>query len=417
MKNHHGIVSSDHGDYILASVSSPVAGTPCVYKIKQWDSSSVLGRITLFQKGVTFGVPSCCQPVASEVDLDGMTIAIKTITDGIVDPFRFITHSTDLAIHRDSLEANLLGIVPKESFLASLPICYVKNISDSFISIFGNDELVFIGIIIKKKLNVVYRVVLEDKNTINCFIERIKRYWDIRIPDIIFPDEIVVIGDYEYISSDTISNKIHRIFEDVADDSILSAVGTALTEKEPVTPFFETETMSAKFRKKRTWIYGGAIGISAFVLCLIIGTYSLGWLFARQKMTYESEYKKVIVNNTEIKKLIDRNDDLAETILRLDKTFSHQTVWGKFFNAIGKGRPDGLFFERLQSKPVEGKEQVVRIALSGWTAKERNVTEFIAKLQSVNYVTQITLASMERDKKKRSIFGFKIKCTLLLNEQ
>ena len=84
---------------------------------------------------------------------------------------------------------------------------------------------------------------------------------------------------------------------------------------------------------------------------------------------------------------------------------------------ITSGRPDNLYFERLASEPVKDKENVINIALGGWTENESSVTEFISVLQELPYVTQITLSSMERDKKKSSVYLFKILCTLLLNEQ
>lgn len=421
MQNLYGVVSNDDGRYVMAAMRSNEPNVWKLAKYTEWESHNLLRRILLFHRGVYFGIKSWQKPRGSEINVDSTTIIEQDTSGALKDDgqraFDIITNDTSLDIHREALSSNLLGIVSEDSFLTAMPLYMYEKAGDSFITIYGNGSYYSIGFTSQKKLLVSFKMAPGDKEKLPGHLGRIERYWNRKFPDMPFPDTIITMGDPEHTPDAAFNQKVHRIEDIPHDEHVLKAMGCALAQQNDLAPLFVKETPESSFRRKRTFMYGLSVGILFLGVGLLLFFSGMNIWFSNKKTAYENEYQKVIVNNQEIKKLLLRSNELAETITRLENTLSRQTIWGKFFHAIGKERPEGLYFERLGTEPLKDKEQVVRVAISGWTEKETNVTDFIAKLQDMPYVTQITLSSMERNKKKRSIFGFKVLCTLLLNEQ
>lgn len=419
MENLYGIVHTEDGRYVMATIRSNDAGTWSLAKVRQWQSHNVLRGILLFHRGIYFGIASWWKPHQDNVPITNMLIAsdkssVSTDTDGSFD---VITHAADIDIHRETLQANLLAMVPEDTFLATLPLYLSDEAGDSFVSIYGSIDHYSIGVTIDRKLTVSFRMTPGSPERLSGHIGRIKRYWNMNFPDKSFPDTIVTIGDMTNTPDSAFEKSPIRVLDTEKDIYVLKAMGSAFAQKESTVSRFAEQTPEASFRKKRTWIYGVSGGLVCLGLCAVALFSGIDFWFVKKKAAYEEEYQHIVVYNQEVKKLTERNNELAETILRLEDTFTRRTLWGKFLHEIGKNKPGDLYFERFGSEPIPNNSQAIRIALSGWTPEEKSVTNFIAKLQNMPYVTQITPSSIERDKKKRSIYGFKILCTLLLNEQ
>ncbi len=420
MEQCYGIIHTDEGDYLMAVMRYGDSNTWICARKSQWQRSNVLQRVMLFHRGIHFGVTSWWRASEFKAPIDTMVMADGGDPVDDADEhyhFNVVAYASDIAVHREELQANLLAIVPEDIFLTTLPLYCSTVETDSFISIYSNEKYCLIGVTIDRKLTAVFHMVPGTPEKIEGHLGRVRRYWDLRFPECSFPAATITIGNSECIPDSLFETAPIRIFEAENDVSLLRAMGTAMTQKEECGPKFAGETQEASFRKHRTWLYG--LSAALIILGLIASALLSGinYWFYKKKTAFEAEYKHIIAHNKEIKALADRNNEIAETIIRLEETFSRRTIWGKFLHEIGKNKPEDLYFERFGSEPIKNSPHAVRIALMGWTPKELSVTKFIATLQNIPHVTHITLSSMERNKKKRSIYGFKIICTLLLNEQ
>ncbi len=421
MKKLYGIVCTLDRKYVKATVQCDKESGCTIKNVKKWENQDLFKRFTLFHQGVYFGIKSFWKPHENITSIKEFTSVVNNesheLTEDSRSNFNILTNSFDLSIHEQTLYSNLLGIIPDDAFLASVPLSLCEDPLNSFVSIYCNSVYYCIGIIIDKKLNASFRIAPGDPEKLASHLGRIKRYWNIKFATINFPDTIIALGDSKYIPENAFRTKITRVQGIPEDEFELKAIGCALAQKEDVVPLFKNSTEGALFRKKRTWMHGISVSFVFLGIFLFTLFFGINLWYTKQKEAFEDEYNKVVVNDKEINKLLKRNNELVSTIVRLQKTLSNQTIWGKFFHTLGEGRPKDLFFERIGTDPVKDKENIVRVAIAGWTQKEGSITELIAKLQDMPYVTQITLSSMERNKKKRSIYGFKILCTLLLNEK
>jgi hypothetical protein len=419
MEQCYGIIHTDEGDYVMAVMRYGNANTWIRAGKNRWQSSNILRRVLLFHRGVHFGVTSWWRPLEFKEPVDTMVTAEgigSSEADTEQSRFNVVAHAADVTIHREELQANLLAVVPEDIFLATVPLYCSSEDSDSFVSVYGTEEFCFIGVTVDRKLSAVFHMVPGASEKIAGHLGRIRRYWRLYFPAVAFPRKITTIGTCEFTPDSYFETLPVRIFEKENDISLFRAMGTAMTQKEECGPRFSGATPEASFRKKRTWIYGISAGLVLFGLLAAALFAGINFWYYKKKAAFEAEYQHVIGFNKEIKSLAERNNEIAETILRLEATFSRRTLWGKFLHEIGRNRPADLYFERFGSEPIPNNTQAIKIALMGWTPKELSVTKFIATLQNMTYVTQITLSSMERDKSNRSIYGFKIICTLLLSE-
>jgi hypothetical protein len=419
MKKLYGIVRTELNKYCMASLCFNGNKTWSVSKISQWESHNYLKCQSLLNKGVYLGIASWWRPENSEIPHDDIIFAENNAdfnnTALYHNNFNVIANTLDFSVHLENLHNNILGVVPEDTYLTTLPLHFYKEPGNNFVTIYGNGDFYTFGITIKRNLIAVFRLAPCDPQKLAGFLQRIEGYWQTSISGASFPSKIITLGDPQYTSDESFTVPAKRIENTFIDEYEMKAAGAALTGIEDNVPFFSRGTPEALFRKGRAIIYGLSVGIIILSIFFSGIVFGLDLWFKNRKIKFENEYQKIIVNNEEIKKLIDRSNELAETIIRLENTFSRQTIWGKFFHSIGEARPKGLFFERFgTAEPAKERKEGVSVAISGWTAEEKNVTVFISKLQDLPYVTQITLSSLERNKK--STYEFNIKCTLLLNE-
>ncbi len=401
----------------MATLKKDETGLWTVSSCKEWDSDKKLKTTLLFHRGVHVGIQSWWRPIKATAGMEQFTVALNDVSenddDDQVNP-QAIALTSDLNIQTQTFEHNLLSIVPQDCFLTTIPLA-MSSVGDTFVTIFGDQSHFLIGITRKRKLLVTYSLARKEGVSLTGFLGRIKRTWELKCPDVSFPDKMCVLGDPQQISDSLVGQSVVYIDTIPHAKKNLIAIGSALAQEGAELPSFVKETDSAQFRTIRTWLYGVSLGLILLGVLSILGLGGINFWYSHKKNAYEAEYQKVIANNKEINKLLKRTDNLAETIMRLEETFSRQTLWGKFFLAVANERPENLYFERIGTEPIAGKDMAVRVAITGWTSQESSVTKFIGKLQEMSYVTEITLSSLERNKKKRTVFGYKILCTLLLN--
>lgn len=416
MRNLYGIVHTEDGRYVMASMRCDESGKVASSGIRRWQSNNFLMPYLLFHRGVCFGIASWWRPRTSNVPLDNMVYADSDAYD---DNRRFdiVAHAADLRIHTQALKSNLLAVVPEDTFLVSLPLNLYKEDVNSFISISCTSNYYLAGIIIDKQLIASFKMAPCSEDKLPAHIGRIRRYLNINFPNITFPETVFVIGNSSNTPDSAFAKPPIHISEEEGDINVLRAMGAAFAQNVESVPLFASQTEESIYREKRTLIFGISAGLIVIPVLLVAFFIGINFWSSKRIDSFKADYQHVISHNKDVKKIIDRNNELAETILRLEDTFTRKTIWGKFFHAIARNKPDNLYFARLGSEPVKDKENIIRIALTGWTPKESSVTNFISILQELPYITQITLSSMERDKKKTSVYSFKILCTLLLNEQ
>ena len=416
MRNLYGIVHTEDGRYVMASMRCDEHGRWNASGIRRWKSNNFFMPYLLFQRGVCFSITSWWRPRTSTIPLDTMVYADSDAYD---DNRRFdiVAHAADMRIHTQALKSNLLAVIPEDAFLVSLPLNIYTEDVDSFISISCNSNCYLMGIIIDKKLIASFKMAPCSEDKLPAHIERIRCYWNSSFPNIAFPETVFVVGDYSNIPDSAFAKPPIHISEKERDINVLQAMGAAFAQNGESVPLFASQTEDSLFREKRTLIFGISAGLIVVPLLLVAFFIGINFWSSKRIDSFKADYQHVISHNKDVKKIIDRNNELAETILRLEDTFNRKTLWGKFFHAIASSKSDNLYFARLGSEPVKDNENIIRIALTGWTPKESSVTDFISILQELPYITQITLSSMERDKKKTSVYSFKILCTLLLNGQ
>ncbi|MBD3242766.1 MAG: hypothetical protein GF331_19395, partial [Chitinivibrionales bacterium] len=133
-------------------------------------------------------------------------------------------------------------------------------------------------------------------------------------------------------------------------------------------------------------------------------------LSARQK-----QYQRILEENNDIRRLSDNASDFADRILELEKTLASQTRWTELLELLAEKRPKGLRFEQLGSDRPGDKMGIVSIGVSGWARSQADVTQFIGELQRVPFLSDISLASLEREEKS-TVTSFRIVCSLHLHD-
>ena len=393
MKNLYGIVHNEDGRYVMSAMRRSESGGWAASGVRRWQSNNVIMPHLLFQKGISFGINTWWRPRTSALSMDNMVTAGDTEGEEDGSQFDIVTYSADLRIHTQALKLNLVTVAPEDSFLATLPLNLYDECPDSFLSICSGKDFCLIGITVNQKLVISYKMAPCSEDKISGYIGRILGYWNSTFTDIPFPETVFIIGGSSEIADSAFGKVPVRIAEEENDLDALRAMGVAFTRYSDSVPLFASQTEEAAFREKRTLLYGVSAGLVVVPLLILAFFAGMNFWYARTIDSFKAEYRHVISHNQDVKKIIDRNEELAETILRLENTFARKTIWGKFLYVIASGKPDNLYFERLASEPVKGKEHVINIALNGWTENENSVTEFISTLQELPYVTQITLSS------------------------
>ena len=415
----HGIIHQNDGTYVHATVQLNKSGSWSFKKVKRWDGSSTLHQVLLLNQGIFLGIPCWWKPHTSSIPIQNVIIGIHETTgqDFLSSNAAFdaVANATEFGEHHGKLHNNLLGVVSEEAFLVTVPGAFRKNCQDDFVAIYNNGSFYTIGIVIAKTLLVSFRVSPPTKEALENHMGRIERYWQFRMPAKPFPDVFIALGARELFPG-TVCGRTLSFMEglDTRDEPSLKAIGVALVNTGWEAPHFADQTVEAGFRNIRSMLAVFSAGVLALGVLICACCLGLELLFNTQRTAYEKEYQNVILNNQEIKQLLEGSNKLAQSIRTMEETFSRKTVWSKFLYTVANARPDDLYFDRIGSEPIAGNPEVIHMAISGWTMRESSVTTFIARLQDLKFLSKITLMSMERQSSKQSVYGFKVVCILQL---
>jgi hypothetical protein len=244
------------------------------------------------------------------------------------------------------------------------------------------------------------------------YLERIRRYWNEKAVKVDFPSVVYTINNQDIHPGEQFSVK--NIQVPTSETAEIKAFGVALCSLDQVVPSLQGPASASKYRYIRTAVYALS---ACLVLCgLLITGYIYYDIFSTKKALHdcEIEYKNILNNNNEIRTLTARGESLAKKILRIQKFAATPTHWNRFLELVGSIRPETLHFDRFASEQLSENNNVVKIALTGWADTETTVTDFIQKLNKPDFVSNVSLSTLERDNKLNKI-RFKILCSVTLS--
>lgn len=408
MKKINGIVAKKDGSYTLATLIKTETGWK-LHKSETWDLNKTYKRHFLFHKGIHIGIEShWIQKDSVETDR-----FVTVQSDG---NFIVCTQSFQLQLFNETFDLNLLGIHPDDMFLCTLPIHTLNNPASSFVSIFQEEQFWKIAVILNRRISVTFNFPITATSKLHCCLARIEQYWLTLNTDTPFPDTVYLFNDQKLKPGDRYS--VININFSTEDPSILKAMGVAFCAIDPAQPAFSGPTDASKSRKKRAMLY--LLSSSLIILSLLC---SGSFFFINRSLKSDiaecqQEYDRILTDNKEIRDLIAQGEALAAKLGRIEKLSASVSYWSKFLHHLGLKRPSKLFLDRLGSEPVtsSGNDKKVRIVLSGWADNETTVTDLIKNLNTIDMISEISLSSMERDKKKKDYCRFKIICTVILSK-
>lgn len=410
MKTIHGIIPTDDGQYLMVSLRAEETCIPRI-TVKQWNCHNKIRTMFLLHRGIICGVPSFWKSQKSRVPDTTLT------AENAGKFFAPCASPTTSDIHQKALRNNCIAMVPDDAFLCTVPLYLGDHSVHSFVSVFALPQHYKIGIVINKELVAVFEMAPGTPDALEVHIGRIQRYFAQTCPLLAFPEHVYAMGSESNVNSTHFSlhplNIIAGKHEFKTFDEI-KALGVALTQTTGGVTAFSGPTPESPFRFMRSILYVVSAGVMACAITLTCVLFLLNIFTKWEVGANESRYLSIISNNREIKDLLSQNQSTVKSILRLQAKPSAQTRWGPFLHLLGMERPDGLFFEMLGSEPVKGVPGAVRVAFSGWAKSEKLVTDLISQIQKNNYVSDISLSSLEKNEKNATLCNFKILCTLTI---
>jgi Tfp pilus assembly protein PilN len=405
----YGLVSGQDGRYHLAVLSCGAEGWS-VSDVKHWDSQNALRPLLQWNREITLGVSGVWKRTATGGMLDGR---VQAESERQFVPYGL---SSDIRHVAGAFVFNCGAVVPDDAYLATIPLIFSKESHNNFVAVFANDVAYRIGIIVDKKLAASFKMAPGQPEKLNGHLGRIERYWSLHYPGEQFPTVIYTLGVPASLPPEMAPGIPLSLGKAIDSNEVsLQAIGVALSPVTNAVPQFAGSTPEALHRKSRTLITLAAAAILMLTIVSTLAVFGLNQWYSDRARHHEKKYQQVFADNSDIRGLFQETNKTARSIMRLQETFSHQTTWARLLETLGKERPDGVFIERLGSQPVEQDKSRIQIAITGWVTNEALITDFIAKLQKMPYITSIKLSSMQRDKVKTSISQFKIICTLILN--
>lgn len=375
-------------------------------RVQHWPASSYVRNYLLLHRPVNLVLPGTWERRQPE-DSSG------NVADTDAVPFTITTNETELDHFSGLLRNNLDATYPDDAFLATLPYYFHENPQDSFITLFNEGRSCRLGIVIDRRFVTSLSTNCESESSLKGFLERLRLFFSTRLPHHRFPAVLYQLSRLPFEISEA------EFIECGSDDpAVLKAMGGALCSEGTMTvPRIRDAYPEVNFRRFRSFIVATAL---LFVGITAVFSFALSMrcaFLSRQVEAARSAYLNLLENNTDIRKLITTGDELSRKVLRINRRVSQPSTWGPFLHQIGTRRPDGLFLERMGSEPVPGSYDRFRIALAGWCKTETIATDFIKKLNASPLLSEVTLSSMERTGKDRSICRFKILCILSTNQR
>jgi hypothetical protein len=410
MKRVHGIVCADDGAYVMVSLRKDGMSWRMAAQ-KRWNSDNKVRTHLLLSKGIHLGVAAQWVPASSlHAESDEYATAESDILTACAD-------KAVLDQHYNALRHNILGAVPDDIFLASIPLQCIENPEDSFIAVYRGERCWKIGVVIDNVLQGVYRCAPADQSMLEGHIQRISHYMR-GISEMSLPTTVYLLNDRDITLSGkwkTCPVEIPFFSDTLFSEPQVQAAGVALIEEGDSQPFFGGISPDATHRHVRLSLLYAALFLPLCTIAATLGIWGYTNSLNSDIEKYKSEYRNILAHNKEVNTMLNESKQRAVKVLRMKQSLLQRTNWTEIVQHLGVLRPEKLFFERLGCEKTD-RDSHVRVALQGWGYDETLVTEFISRLQEYNRITHVSLSSMERDPRKKNLTRFKLICTVQLTD-
>jgi Tfp pilus assembly protein PilN len=407
MQRAYGITHTKDGTFVGTSLRRDAVAWK-VQRVKTWMPDKWVHTVLLLHRGVHCGTPAHWRSKLSPAENGGH---VEATGDGLFAACTFGDH-VDLVQQR--LAPNLLGVVPDDAFLATVPLSMSADPVNSFVSIHAVDSAYRIGVVLDRQLTAVFLLAPGIPSALESHLGRIERYIRRALPESPFPRRVYVISPDAELSVDGF--ECERVWIDGAtDEDALRSAGAALVAVAgAAVPRFTEITAAARFRAVRTGLCAAAASLALGLLLAGGVAFAASMWYSRQIAAYDVKQKQLLATSTELQALLADNQKLSKRILDIEGMLSHQTTWARFLQAIADHRSSGLFIQRLGSASTSDMAATADVGLGGWASEERAITDFITNLQSMKFLSKVQLGVIERDTEHSNLFRFKLTCTLKL---
>jgi hypothetical protein len=407
----HGILSSGDGTFFLASLEKSAQGWR-IKRTDRWNADSVAGNLLLLHRGVVAAAPSRWKTHRSPSSSQAAGASPQQAPAGWTPR----TSDTALAAFSDRLFGNLVGVVPDDAFLCTLPLA-LDPTARSFVSVHNAGPFYKIGIVADGSLLAVFSMAPSSPHALESHLGRLSRFWSISQRSIPWPSHLYAFDAATDLPQDS-GYTVHRpslskAGIDASDVESLQAAGAALAGSCGNVPRLAGAAPGAGLRRVRTGVYAFSAAVAVCGLLLAAALPAAAWVAGKRLASYVEQYRVILAKTPEIKVLTASNDSLARAILLAHDVAAASTRWTKMLSTLGTLRPDGLYLDMIgtDGSAASGK---VGAAFSGWARNESLVTGFISSLASSGLYSDISLSSLERNE-VHNIVSFRITCKLRLS--
>lgn len=396
-----GVVPTEDGTFVSVTFRRR-GGSWGLGPVRSWQMTETVKSAIVLSKGAVLGIASDWVRNGSE-SRDKLFTRSESVLKSCAD-------SKQSEIYTRALSGSLISIVPDDAFLLTLPLMFSRNAQESFLSVYQEEKVIRIGVVVKKKLEGVFVFPSSSSSEIGSFFTRVRRYWKYVLKRDDFPETAFTLDqaspdtNYDGVSVEPVS-----LPEGIGSTNAMRAAGSALTILFSV-PAFDLSP-DDKFSRLRITALRFALFLLIAGLLLSGVPSALNYISGRELEKKEQIYVTYLKEDQDIRKLNQTAVELSDRILSVKKTYSRMSNWGKLFQLLGKTRPQNLYFDRFASDQVSGSQKV-RIVMTGWSQSETSVTDFISRIESASFIRNASLQSMERDRKNKNICRFKILCIM-----
>jgi Tfp pilus assembly protein PilN len=391
-KKIHGIISTDHGRYVMATLKKNGAAWR-VSHASSWNSGNQWPAHLLMNTGIVLGLHSSWRSSATTLGSDGFT-GTETM-----QAFNPVIHTAHITAHQKQLGTNAIAFVPDDAFLSSIPLSVINNCPASFISVYTAGTQVKIGVTIQKKLYAVFSFGVKDSQEIESHVGQILRSVSMKAADAPAPAKAYFINlpvPDGFVELDGEEIPAGALGINKNDGDILKAAGAAIAYNLDAIPEFVIDTSPARFRHIRACIYGITCTVAVLSILMITGLLAGQAYLSGQIKKNKAAYESVLGQSKDLQILLAENDSLAARAQSVSRMLSNRTGWSTLLDHLGRLCPEGLSISRFGSEPIPSNNAQVRIALNGSAVKQTLVTDFIGQLQKQHGISSVSLSSMEQ---------------------
>jgi Tfp pilus assembly protein PilN len=396
------------GNHVMVSLRRKKSGA-FYYSARKRNFYHKLRRLLLLHRRVFCGISSFWQSAGAFVGNEKLVGEIK-------HGFQPSADCAQVEMQQEAMADNLEALIPDDAFLCSIPLYFGDPLLNSFLSTYRAASYWMICIIINRELSVVFKMA-PGTDALESHLSRVLRYWKTNGLNVHLPQDVYLLNQEvacqcQGFTTRTLSVKVGKRV--VIEEEELRALGCALVGHTGGVGPFPGPAADTTMRMVRAVATLGSAAIvimaTLFTLIPVVLSGNIQW----KLRSLEARYRTILTNNQEIKGLCMRNDSLVTTISALQKKSAKQTQWGRFLDALGENRPNGLYFDKLGSEPAANSSSKVRIAISGCAKSETLVTDLMTRLQKSGPVSNVSLSFLEKNEKNATICNFRILCIMNL---